>query len=213
MGKIFILVGLLSLYAVARGQEATGKQPTGSRLIARFNPTGLIDPMDERIIGGAEWKILHRLSIGTDASFVFNSAYHPNNRARGYLLSPFIRWYLKKTGHFLELQVFYKQVDYHMHDWLQKEAVNGVGAYEELQDFTLRKEVSGINLIRGGQKILSFSKHLRFEWYVGLGLRWKRGGVRGVPHALYNGPPNSLGESPSVWPSAPAGFGFVWSFR
>jgi hypothetical protein len=213
MGKLFILIGLLSLYAVARGQEETEKQPTGSRLLGRFNPTGLIDPMDERIIAGAEWKILPRLSIGTDASFVFNSAYHPNNRARGYLLSPFVRWYLKKPGHFIELQAFYKQVGYHMHDWLQKEAVNGVGAYEELQDFTLRKEVWGINFIRGGQKILSFSRHLRFEWYFGLGLRWKRSRVHGVPDAVYSGSANSLDGPPSVWPSAPAGFGFVWSFR
>jgi hypothetical protein len=72
------------------------------------------------------------------------------------------------------VQLHYKYAAYQITDWLGKDVNNGQAAYEEYTTFHFRKKVWGLHLIGGGSANLTEDKRLRMEFYLGLGMRYKR---------------------------------------
>ena len=153
-------------------QAQTGVKP---EILARFNVLGLIDPFDRNFSTGVEVRFNPQWSAGTDAGYIFYSKYLMDaKRTSGFIVRPFIRHYYKKSKRsFVEAEFHYKMANYKLEDWLGREVVNGVPAYEELKEFTFRKQALGFHLKIGKVNTLSKNKKLLIEYYVGMGIRKK----------------------------------------
>ena len=186
----------------------------------RFNFTGLVDPVDNNISLGGELPLHPNWSLTTDLAYIEYSSYFNNIRwTSGYIVKPAIRYYpssLRHTG-FFEAVLFYKQANYHLRDWLGKDCVNGIPAYEQYGDFTYRKRVAGINLQLGLQTALSRNKLIQFEAWVGLGLRIKQQDVIGQENGCYNATADfgdvNGSSGTAVLTSLPAGMRLVYCIR
>ncbi len=140
-----------------------------------FNPTVLIGT-DVTVMFGAEHRLKHNLALVLDAGYVFQSSYFNDENvvknSRGFNLRPGVKLYTREEKRFyLQLQVFYKQVDYQIYDWLGKSCVNGIATYEQLQNFTYRKKAASINFLTG--RVFRISDAVLLELYGGLGVKIK----------------------------------------
>lgn len=204
-----------------RAQSTVQSPPQPYKAAIRFNFTGLIDPVDNNISLGGELPFHPNWSVTTDLAYIEHSAYFTNiRRVSGYMVKPAIRFYPFSLHHngFFEAVLFYKQASYHLRDYLGKDCSNGVPAYEQYQDFTYRKRVAGLNLQMGLQTALSRNKRLRFEAWLGLGLRIRQQDVTGVENACYNVDPGRFGNvngssGTSVLTSLPAGMRLVYCIK
>lgn len=145
-------------------------------MVARFNFTGLADPYDENASLGAEYKFAPHWSAGSDVAYIFSSEYLPDGKkANGFIVRPFLRFYphVERRGYF-EVQLHYKYASYQLTDWLGKDVVNGVPSYEEYSTFHFIKKAMGIHLNAGTSANLTRDKKLRLEFYIGLGVRFKK---------------------------------------
>jgi hypothetical protein len=178
MIRLFIAFFLISLSCKVFSQNKTSElQP---KLLLRFNPLGLGDPLDENLSFGIEHRLHPHWSTGTDAGWVFASVYARNSsRANGVIVRPFIRYYPNENGiGFFEAELHYKYVAYNIEDWLGRNPVNNVPAYEEYTTFTLQKHVAGIHFKAGLLGNISRNERLKFEFTGGLGVRYKWQKVR-----------------------------------
>lgn len=149
---------------------------TTKKIVARFNFTGLADPYDENASFGIEYKFDPHLSAGSDLAYIFNSEYMSGTKhTDGFIVCPFIRFYpnIERRG-FFEIQLHYKYVSYQLTDWLGKDVVNGIPSYEEYTTFHFIKKAWDIHVNTGSSANLSKNKKLRLEFYVGLGIRFKK---------------------------------------
>lgn len=211
---------IVFLFCASTGLRAQTKGPlnTSEKPALRFNPFGLVDVMDGNLSGGVEIPFNARWSLTTDLSFIFYSAYIPNNRRTlGYIIRPAIRYYLTdEHKFFLEVSFFYKRAGYKIKDWLGKDCVSGVPAYEELETFIFRKRVFGINPQAGFQKNLTRSKRLRMELYAGLGVRFKWQDIKDYSRACYQANTlydRDLNQSQYVSVSVPHGLRLVYMIQ
>ena len=155
----------------------------------RFNFTGLADPIDNNISLGGEFPFHPNWSLITDLAYIEYSAYFSNiKQTSGYIVKPAIRFYPYALNHsgFFEAVLFYKKAHYHLRDWLGRDCVNGIPVYEQYKDFSYNKQVTGMNLQMGLQTDLSRNKQLRFEAYLGLGIRIRKQDVAGEENWCYN---------------------------
>lgn len=182
MQKFFIIAFLLITCLHVNGQwtdyqPETEKTPFHKDVIVRINFPGLLDFYDQNISLGAEYQFNPQWSAGIDAGYIFQSEYISKNKGvKGMILRPFVRYYLKekRTG-FLEANLHYKQVVYKVKDWIGRDVINGVPAYEELSIFDFNKSVFGINLAIGTKWNLDRKNNrIKLEPYAGLGARIKR---------------------------------------
>ena len=187
-------------------------------LSLRFNPLGIVDLLDNNISGGIAYSLNQRWSLTLDLSYIFYSTYLEQNKGTsGYIFKPAIRYYFSENRKFyLESTVWYKRSSYKMLDWVDKDCVNGVPAYQEFKSFRFRKRVLGFNIQGGVQKALMKNKLLRMEIYAGIGLRAKWQDVKNDPHACYEA--NDIFESgfyrpTKVSPSIPHGLRLVYVIR
>lgn len=186
----------------------------------RFNFTGLADPVDNNISLGAELPVRPNWSLIMDLAYIEYSSYFSYaRRTSGYMIKPAIRLYPSSLHHngFFEAVLFYKQVNYHLRDYLGKDCSNGIPAYEQYQDFVYKKRVGGINLQMGLQTALSRNRRVQFEAWIGLGLRVRQQDVTGQENACYNaaaGFGDINGSSgTSVLTSLPAGMRLVYCIQ
>ena len=188
------------------------------KLYLRMNPAGLIDMYDMNINIGSEYRINHNWSATMDAGYIYFSQYAGRvKHASGILLRPGIRKYAgKRKDFFLELQLHYKEVSYRVEDWLEKSLVNDVATYEEYKTFRYHKQVFGAHFTIGAREYLSRNHRWFFEVYAGVGLHYKKEGMRNETNSRYD-PPNLLlianGSSETVKrfsPAVPGGIRLVF---
>src|SRR5689334_13760163 len=92
------------------------------KVYLRFNPIGLIDILDGNFTVGGEYRFNNSWSAIMDAGYIFYSKYIPYaEKTSGILLRPGIRTYIGKYKDvFFDLQFHYKEVMYHVNDWIQR---------------------------------------------------------------------------------------------
>ena len=186
----------------------------------RFNFTGLADPIDNNISLGGEFPFQPNWSFITDLAYIeFSSYFSKIQQSSGYIIKPAIRFYPASLNHngFFEAVLFYKKAHYRLRDWLGKDCSNGIPAYEQYQDFSYNKQVTGLNFQMGLQTDLSRNKLLRFEAYLGLGIRIRKQDVVGEQHCCYNqergfGDINGTSGT-SVVSSLPIGMRIIYCIR
>jgi len=229
MYRIYMLCLLLLLVAGVKAQsrEYYLPRPTpidSGNVYLRFNWLGLMDMQDFNVSIGGEKRLNKRWSATMDAGYIFGSLYYgKTNRTTGIILRPGVRLYLvKHTNLYYELQFHYKGVRYNVIDWLDKDLVNNVPAYEEHKTFQVRRRVYGGHILFGGRMLSFRNTRLSMEAYFGLGFRYKEEWLpREEPNSGYMTGPNMLirqslfatRKSTQVLPSLPFGFRFVYAIR
>jgi hypothetical protein len=215
---LFLLLAFpFCVNAQKKRQTVNERLFTENKTAISFNPFALA-AIDYTLLAGYERKLSHKLFLGTEAGYIFASGYIGNdgqssNNGTGFIIRPSLRWFVADNNKFyLQPQVFYKQVTHKMHDWLGKDAVNGVPSYEQLQDFKYRRKISGFNLVAGFALPLGQHKRRYIDLYFGLGIRNKRSLIAGEPTSIYN---RTIGifepVDDGVFPSVPVGVRFIYA--
>ncbi|MBA3674521.1 MAG: DUF3575 domain-containing protein [Chitinophagaceae bacterium] len=158
-------------------------------LTLRFNFLGLTDPSDQNLSFGIEKRFHTNWSTGTDAGWIFSSYIQTAKSVNGLIFRPFIRYYPRARSTFWEAELHYKYVNYKIEDWLGRDPVNNVPAFQEYTIFDFNKESVGIQFKWGVQANLSRDKRLKFEFTGGLGVRSRTHKVPGgiyTPASLFN---------------------------
>lgn len=218
MKNLLSLLLMLIFTGVLLAQSPESTKPPLYKKAVRFNMLGLLDVFDGNFSFGGEYAFQPRWSVTTDLSFVLYSAYFEGNkRALGYIIKPGIRYYVADNRRgFLEAVVFYKRVGYKMEDWLDKDVVNGLPAYQQYQDFIIRKRVAGLNIQAGLQRSISSDKLLRIEGYIGLGIRFKWQDIKDHPEATFDSNDGFFWRDNNeylVVPSVPFGIRLVYCIK
>lgn len=155
------------------------------RLVLRMNPLGLLDPVDYNVSFGAEYRYAENRAVTLDAGYIYFTNYEVNCSTTGFIFRPGIRQYFgKRKELFVEGQLHYKNVTYHIDDWLGKEAVNGVASYEEYKHFKYKKQTMGLQCMIGVCDRF-ISRRLLIEAYIGVGIRYKKEGLYHEPNSVY----------------------------
>lgn len=167
---VSLLLTCIALFAGAQSTPSVFKYNTA----VSFNPSLLMGP-DYTAMFGMEHRLKNNLALVMDAGYVFSSSYFNGSilkSAGGFNLRPGIRIYTKEEKRFyLQLQVFYKRVDYKIYDFLGKSCVNEIPTYEQLQNFTYRKNTFSFNPVVGS--LFRISDKVLLEIYAGLGAKIK----------------------------------------
>jgi hypothetical protein len=170
--------------------EAAAQTPKTDSLYTKaliISPLALADIDNTAILGG-EYRFRDNMAILADVGYVFYSSYLDREnvkKTRGFTIRPAFRFYYgKQLSRYFQIQAFHKQVDYTIHDWLGKESVNGVPAYEQLQDFIYRKKVTALSFMMGRMIPLHSDKWFA-DIYLGMGLRYRQLGVAGEENSTY----------------------------
>jgi len=191
--------------------------PHGTQFI-RINPTGLLDFVETNFSLGYEYHLTHNWSIAADATWIFYSKYFSHTKhANGFIFRPAIRRYTGplKTG-FLEAELHYKYVVSTIQDWLGRNCVGGVSAYEEFTKFDYLRKVIGFHLKVGHAAKLSKDNKFWFEYYIGLGARWTFRKVINEPNSCYiyaSGPFSDAIENARTTIALPCGFRLLYNLR
>jgi hypothetical protein len=212
---------LLLLLAVLAGnaQSKTRRElraDTG-KLYLRFNPFGVVDLFDGNVTLGAEFRFNDTWSATLDAGAILYSAYMPHSkRSTGILLRPGIRLYPTTWKDFtVDLQLHYKNVTYNIRDWVEKDVVASVASYEEYKVFRYKKEVIGGNIMVGFRDYFSRNRRFYIEWYMGLGIHFKKEAVRDEPNSRYERGFRMFNDEDGkyVLPAVPVGMRIVYLLR
>jgi hypothetical protein len=183
-------------------------------IFIRANVFGLIDVLDGNLSGGIEYGIGRRSALTADLGMIFYSVYVNNSSASlGFHFKPSYRYYFtdRRRGYF-DAGLFYKRVGYRVTDWLEKDIVNGVAAYEELQKFIYQKNVIGLQIMSGYKAPLDKQGNFWLEFYGGLSVRAKWHQVKNMPDAAYRRGTSLFSEDPTTttyWPGMPGGMRLV----
>ncbi len=172
MKKIFqiIFCCCVVIYATAQSPSVFDFTRVNS-----FNPSLLVGP-DYTVMFGVEQRLKSKLALVLDAGYIFQSSFfqgeHVLKGVSGFNLRPGVKLYTKENKRFYwQMQVFYKQVNYKIYDWLGKSCVNEIPTYEQLQNFTYRKQTVSINVMVG--TLFRISDAILLELYEGLGIKFK----------------------------------------
>lgn len=175
----FMLMMAASVSAHARLFGDTIKQ---NNFAIRFNITGLVDVFDMNLTFGAEKKLTNNLSVAVDAGWIFFSQrFEETKSTNGLLLRPSVRFYPGKKLFYIEGELHIKHVIYRMEDWIGREAVNGVPAYEQFATFKLRKDVIGPHIKAGRMVAIFQNPRLMLDFYLGVGVHFRRYKIPGQP--------------------------------
>jgi hypothetical protein len=205
-------VGNAQSYSSRAWRNDTGK------VYLRANLLGLNDLFDGNASFGAEYRLNRSWSVTMDAGYIFYSLYTGKaKRTSGILLRPAIRKYTSKyRNRFIDLQLHYKSVEYHINDWLGKDVVNGVPTYEELKVFKYRKRVMGAHILFGGREALTRNRRLFLEAFFGLGLHYKEEWLPNEANSRYAPGNSSIFRNASsekvnhLLPAVPTGVRFIY---
>ena len=225
MHRIFFLwLSLLLVTAVSKAQLPSRKKWPGDtgKICLRMNFTGLMDMYDGNASIGGEVRLNKTWSVIMDAGYIFYSEYISKaDRTKGIILRPGIRAYLNKYRNmFVDLQLHYKGVRYTVNDWIGKDALNNLAAYDEFKEFQVQKRVVGGRVLFGGKLFLSKNHRWFFEFFIGLGLHYKEENLYNEPNSRYG---DGFGifrastltpkKSTLVVPAVPYGMRLVYTIR
>lgn len=140
--------------------------------MARFNPSGLINIFDANISLGADYRFKRKWSAALDASWIFYSInFSDAKHTSGIILRPAVRYYVgAKLRRFIEGELHYKNVAYRFEDWLGRDCVNNIPAYEEFTNFRYLKQEYGFHIKTGILYALGNASRFFIEIYAGVGL-------------------------------------------
>jgi len=196
--------------------HAQKRSPLQYKRAFTFNPS-LLAGVDYTAMLGVEHRLKNNVGLVLDAGYVFHSSYFGSDKIRsanGYNLRPGIRWYMKQGREYLQMQLFYKQVNYTVHDWLGKDCVDRVPTYEQLQNFAYRKKAIALNMMVG--ELYNLSDDLYLEIYAGIGLKYKMQGPTEA-NSCYLDQDGNVGfdmyNEKSVTPNVPIGLKLVYVFK
>jgi hypothetical protein len=165
---------------------------------------------------GGEHRFTDDVSAAIDLGYILASGYlgttsdgKRDQSVSGFTVRPSIKYFInEKKTFYLQPQFFYKQVTHHRLDWLAKEVVNGVAAYEQLQEFRYRRRSYGMNFMAGTMVPISRNKKTFLDFYFGLGFRKKTATVLGEKNSSFNSRTlmgNTSTADHGTFPSMPAG--------
>ncbi|HUR12803.1 MAG TPA: hypothetical protein VM012_15610 [Flavitalea sp.] len=180
---LFVLV-ICSVISFAQEK----KEHSDRSLYLRFNFLGMVDPFDFNFTMGVERLFTKHASLALDLGWIFHSEYFSQSkRANGILVRPSIRLYPRENGRgFVEMELHYKSVMYKIEDWVGRDCVNNVPAYDEFTIFRIRKQSYGFHLRGGVKGALDQEKRFWLELSSGIGLRWKTQGFFREGNSCYN---------------------------
>lgn len=137
-----------------------------------FNPV-VLAATDNTAMLGAECRLENNIALVLDAGYIFSSYYIQDalKGTSGFTLRPGVKLYNKSEKTFYQFQVWYKQVDYKLVDWLGKGCVAGVPTYEQRQEFAYRKKALSLNVMAG--ELYHLSDAVLLELYGGVGVKIK----------------------------------------
>ncbi len=182
----------------------------------RCNVSNFIDVIEPNINFGAEYRVTDNFSIAADVGYIYyNTLFETKNNpfVKGIVFKPAARYYTTTNKRlFLEAELLYKNVHHNVKDWVGKNCVNNIPAYEEFKQILLIKNVYGFQAKIGRIGKLSKDDKFSIEYYFGLGLRYKKYKVINEPNSCYSLTRLNiidLNSNPSEWallPSMPLGF-------
>ncbi len=156
--------------------------------LIRVNFTSLIDPFETNFSVGYEKRFKDNFAYSIDMGYVFFNSFYQGRleKTGGVILRPAIRYYSGESKRFyVEAEMHYKNVTNKVLDWIGRECVNNVSAYEEYTTFKIRKKVIGFNLKVGYQARLSNDNRFWLEPYVGLGIKYKNTFLVNEPNSCF----------------------------
>lgn len=222
--RYFFLPYLLFCFLAAGAQRQPDtslfRKPAGFLGAVTFSPLALAQ-IDYTLMAGAEKWISRRFDGTLESGWIFASDFlgrEGRQGESGFNIRPGIKYFITPTRRgYLQGQVFYKQVTHRLYDWLQKDVVNGVPSYEQLQDFKYRRKVHGYNLMLGVMVPLNRERKLFLDMYFGLGVRYKWSSIVGEKRSRYPGVNTFLiadfEREGATLPSVPAGFRIFYNLR
>ncbi len=154
------------------------------RLAVSFNPLALAN-FDQMVMPGMEWRFRRQWSVVTDLGLVVKSGYlQEQNTASGFALRPALRFYHGRSERvYIQMQLQYAAVRYKLYDWLGKDCIDGVPAYERLQHFRYRKQTFSAAFVAGKQL------ELGPKWFIdisaGLGAQQRVQGLTGEENCCF----------------------------
>jgi hypothetical protein len=183
------------------------------KLVLRMSPLGLLDPVDYNLSFGAEYRYTENRAFTLDAGWIYFTNYEVNCSTTGILLRPGIRQYFgKRKELFVEGQLHYKNVTYDIEDWLGKQPVNGVAAYEEYKHFKYKKQTMGVQCMVGICDRF-ISRRLLIEAYIGVGIRYKKEGLYHEPNSIFERTGFISGFNNNLFPVLPGGLRLIYHLR
>lgn len=221
MKNFLLLLLLFSFFAQAqRKKHSFTERPfPGSKTAISINPFALAE-IDFTALAGFENRLAPKWYLSTEAGYIFASNYigrteQSSNNGTGFLIRPSVKWFVADNNKFyLQPQIFYKQVTHKMHDWLAKSVVNGVPAYEQLQDFGYRRKIYGINTVAGFVLALDQHRNGYMDFYFGFGIRRKKSIIAGEPKSTYQNSDGLFGDMDNgIFPSVPAGIRLIYVLK
>jgi hypothetical protein len=214
MRKI-ILVLLLVSALIAQAQQK--KLPYNYKWAISLSPFALAQ-IDYTAMAGLEYKINPKIGLAADVGYIFASEYldfnNNNFKARGIIFRPSARFYLNhRNSFYLQSQAFIKEVTHYKYGWVGKNCVNGIPAFEMMENFRYRRFVYGFNIILGVMVPLNKNQRSFIEFYDGLGIRQKQAKIVNEPNSCLPGLPNIetlWNGNRGLQPSLPGGIKLVF---
>jgi hypothetical protein len=178
--KKLLLPALVLLFFVSDAQDDQQKLSYDKAI--SFSPLMLLGP-DYTLTLGYEQRLNENIIIFPELGYIIGSSHLRSSsdvrHTWGFQFRPSVKILVnRKKTFYLQPQLFYKRVDHRLYDWLGKDCVDEVPSYEELKDFTFRRKAYGFNAI-AGVMLPNRSRKLIFDFYWGLGVRFKESLVPG----------------------------------
>jgi hypothetical protein len=181
---------LLMFEAHAQRKKIRNTEPElfKGTVLLRWNFTSLLDPVEPNLSFGASYHFKDAWSLGLDAGYIYQSGYYDEIKGTsGLVLRPSVRWYPGESRRaYLEGELHFKTTTFSLEDWLGRNCVEGVPAYEEYTRFKYVKYSIGANLKGGILARLTRDNRLWLETYFGAGLRYKDEFLKSEPNCCYD---------------------------
>jgi hypothetical protein len=216
---IFLCLLVCMLSHNGKAQKTGRYLPGAGTTFIRANPAGLLDFYDHNLSFGIEHRLSDHWAMSVDAAWIFASQYARNQgKATGFVIRPAVRRYFGRSRKlFAEAELHYKEVYYRIEDWIGRDCVNDVPAYEEYTSFRFRKQVAGLHIKGGIQFPISRNRRFWMEAYTGLGVHYRKQGLyKEKPNSCYDLLNNGLAVGPEIreseqWlPALPLGFRIMY---
>lgn len=149
------------------------KKDADKKFALRTMYASLLDPVQSNLTFGAEYNVGKKQSIALDYSFIFHtpSLFNNNDIHSGFIIKPCYKFYTDdKKNDFFEFDLFWKKLNTEQTRWVGKDLQNGIPTYYQKEDYTLVKDVFGLDF-KYGIKIDLLDKFIFIEPYIGLGVR------------------------------------------
>lgn len=184
----FLILLVFFTYSSIEAQRRNRKVLPEGTTFFRLNFTGLVDPVESNFSVGFEKRIKQKMSLAADLAYIFYSIYFENIKgASGFIFRPSYRIFIdEKSRGYFDTEIHYKHVDYNIEDWLGRNCVDGIPAYEEFTTFKYKRDILGVHFKIGYQGMLSRNGKLWYEIYTGAGIRSRWEKLKNEPGSCYN---------------------------